>query len=98
MSGRIVGLPNRRAETAESVFFEAFQPGNFEVGVKMIDACALPAAHPQRAYWAFYGGLSNALTQIEIQPRSTALTDVWTTEAGSFPRSKGRLQAFPCED
>jgi hypothetical protein len=80
------------------VFFESFNAGNFEVGVKMVDACdGFPPGHPLHAYWVFYGGLTNAYTRIRVRQIATGLTDVWTSLPGSLPRSVGRTQAFPCE-
>jgi hypothetical protein len=87
-----------RAESDQAVFFESFAPGNFEIGVKMVDACGLPAGHPQRGYWTFYGGLTNAVTEVRVTDTETGQLDVWTVESGTFPSSEGRTPAFPCDD
>lgn len=94
---RVMSFAGGRAESDQAVFFESFQEGNFEVGVKMVDACMLPPGDPLRAYWVFYGGLSNAETHIRVTQISTGEVDEWFNEAGSFPRSEGRTQAFACE-
>ena len=86
-----------RAESAQAVFFQSFTPGNFEAGVKMVDACTLPASHPLRAYWVFYGALTNAETRIRVTQRSTGLVDEWFNPSGTFPVSEGRTNAFPCD-
>ena len=88
---------NGRAESDQAVFFESFTEGNFEAGVKMVDACGFPAGNPLRAYWVFYGALTNAETQITVTRVATGDTDVWHNPAGVFPISEGRTSAFPCD-
>ncbi len=94
----VMGFPGGRAESQQAVFFESFNPGNFEIGVKMVDGCGLPEGHPLRFYWIFYGGLTNAETEVRVTQVATGLVDVWYNPAGMFPRSEGRTQAFPCNE
>lgn len=86
-----------RAESDQAVFFESFTAGNFEAGVKMVDACNFPQDSPFRAYWVFYGALTNAETRLTVTQVSTGATDEWFNPAGTFPTSEGRTNAFPCE-
>ncbi len=86
-----------RAESDQAVFFDSFTRGNFEVGVKMVDACSLPEGHPQRGYWTFYGGLTNAESRFQITDTKTGAVDRWTVEPGVLPRSEARTPAFPCD-
>ena len=95
---QVMDFADLRAETNQAVFFDSFTEGNFEVGVKMVDACDLPLDNPLRAYWAFYGGLTNAETEIRITQLETGLTDTWANPEGSFPTTEGRTAAFPCVD
>lgn len=95
--GRVMHFDTSRAESEQSVFFESFQDGNFEVGVKMVDACGLPTDDPLRSYWVFYGGLTNVGSQVVVTQVDTGATDTWTVFAGVLPRSEGRVSAFACE-
>ena len=95
---RVMDFATLRAETKQAVFFDSFSEGNFEVGVKMVDACDLPTDNPLRAYWAFYGGLTNAETEIRITQLETGLSDIWANPEGAFPTTEGRTAAFPCID
>lgn len=84
--------------TNQAGFFQSFTPGNFELGVRMVDACGLPQNHPQRGYWTFYGGLTNAGTEMSITQLATGSTDSWTVE----PKESNQLAsdgvpAFDCE-
>jgi hypothetical protein len=92
----VMSFPGGRAESDQAVFFQSFNPGNFEVGVKMVDGCSLPAGHPLRSFWVFYGGLTNAETTIRVTQVATGLADTWTNPRGLFPQSVGRTGAFPC--
>ncbi len=94
---RVMSFPGGRAESTQAVFFDSFNPGNFELGVKMVDGCSLPVGDPLRSYWVFFGGLTNAASELEVTQMSTALTQSWSNPAGAFPRSEGRTGAFPCE-
>ncbi|HEX6203864.1 MAG TPA: putative metal-binding motif-containing protein [Thermoanaerobaculia bacterium] len=93
---RVMALPGGRAETDQAAFFESFQPGNFEIGVKMVDACALPPGDPARFYWLFAGGLTSARTDLTIRQVGTGQVVEWTNPAGSLPRSTADTAAFPC--
>lgn len=95
---RVMQFPEGRAVSEQAAFFESFTPGNFELGVKMVDACTLPPGNPLRACWAFYGGLTNADARLEVRQLGTGEIDVWTVPAGTLPQSEGRTQAFGCED
>ncbi len=95
---RVMSFPADRAESDQAIFFESFSPGNFEIAVKMVDACGLPADHPLRGFWVFYGGLTNAAAEVRVTRMDTGRTDVWRTSPGVLPRSEGRTSVFPCEE
>jgi hypothetical protein len=92
----VMDLPGGRAETDQAAFFESFQPGNFEVGVKMVDACGLPPGNPSRAYWLFAGGLTSARTDLAIRQVATGQVVDWINPAGTLPTSTADTAAFPC--
>jgi hypothetical protein len=89
-------VPRNRAETDQAAFFESFSTGNFEIGVKMVDACSFPPGNPIRFYWIFYGGLTNAETEVRAVHTTTGRVDLWRNPPGSLPTSEGRTMAFPC--
>lgn len=93
---RVMAFPGGRAESDQAVFFESFSPGNFEIGVKMVDGCGLEPGHPNRAYWVFAGGLTNTESEVVIEDTATGAVYRWHNPAGRFPRSVGDTGAFPC--
>ena len=78
-----VSLQSRaRAETDQAAFFQSFSPGNFEIGVKMLDACTLQPGHPLRFYWIFYGGLTDAQTEVRAVHTTTGSVDLFRNPKG----------------
>ncbi|HLX09402.1 MAG TPA: hypothetical protein VKY89_16235 [Thermoanaerobaculia bacterium] len=51
---QVLSFTGERAESDESVFYYFADPSNFELGVKVLDACALTSS-----FWVFIGGLTN---------------------------------------
>jgi hypothetical protein len=49
-----VQATNARAESDQSAFLWFFDPSNFEMGLKMLDACTL-----NNHFWVFISGLTN---------------------------------------
>ncbi len=92
----VMSFPGGRAESDQAAFFQSFNPGNFEAGVKMVDGCSLPDGHPLRSFWVFYGGLTNAETTIRVDQVATGLADTWINPRDVFPQSVGHIGAFPC--
>ncbi|MEO7794207.1 MAG: trypsin-like peptidase domain-containing protein, partial [Thermoanaerobaculia bacterium] len=54
-TGKVMAFNGERAESAESAFFWFFNSTNFEMGVKMVDACVAPF----NRYWVFVSGLTS---------------------------------------
>ena len=94
----VMDFAGGRAESDEAVFWESFEPGNFEVAVKMIDACSLPAGHPLRFYWAFFGGLTNQRTDMAIRDTVTGRDRHLDQSGESLPATVADTSAFPCTD
>jgi len=92
-----------RAESAQAVFFDSFTRGNFEIGVKMVNACGLPPSDPRRSFWTFFGGLTNKRTDITVTDTVTGQSVVWVNPASMFPTTEANTlaaspKALPCED
>jgi hypothetical protein len=94
---RVMEFPGSRAESAQAAFFDSFKEGNFEVGVKMVDGCGLPAGNATRAYWLFTGGLTSAYTQLQVRQVSSGEIVVWENPKGILPTATANTAAFACE-
>ena len=79
-----------RAESDESVFYSFTGPQNFELGVKVLDACSL-----FNVFWVFIGGLTNQGWNVTVLDTQTGhhktygnalgVTTVTTTDTAALP-------------
>ena len=81
-----------RAESDQSVFYYFFDPANFEMGVKMVDACVAPFD----SFWVFVSGLTNQGYVLEVRDSVTGDIKVYENPLGSYPQTVGDTAAFPC--
>ena len=86
-----------RAETDQAAFFQSFTPGNFEVGVKMVDACASAGRPPS----ALLLDLLRRPDQCRDRGARRAHADrdgstSGATRADTLPTAEARTNAFPC--
>ena len=64
-SGEVMSFGPSRAASDQSVFWFFFDPANFEMGVKMVDACV----EPFNSFWVFVSGLTNQAYDVAIPTR-----------------------------
>jgi hypothetical protein len=62
----VMSFSGTRAESNESVFLYFTDSSNFEMGLKILNACALNSR-----YWVFIGGLTNQGWKVNILDTST---------------------------
>ena len=94
-SAKVMSFGGQRASSDQSSFWWFFDPANFEMGVKMVDACVPPF----NAYWVFVSGLTNQAFDVEITDTTSTLSRHYTNPLGSYPQTIGATGAsdgFPC--
>lgn len=94
-AGSAMSFGGQRAETDQSVFFWFFDPANFEMGVKMVNACTPPF----NAFWIFVSGLTNQGYIVTIRDTLTDRVRVVSNPIGDYPTTEARtdmLVGFPC--
>ena len=89
---RVMSFLGERAESDQSAFYWFFDPANFEMGVKMVDACVPPFD----AFWVFVSGLTNQGYTLEVRDSVTGAVRVYENPLGSYPQTVGDTSAFPC--
>ena len=92
--GRVMSFAGARAESDQSAFFWFFDPANFEMGVKMVDACSFT-----NSYWVFVSGLTNQAYDVRITDTHTSLFRIYRNPLGQYPQTIGATGAgdgFPC--
>lgn len=91
--GRVMSFKGQRAESFKSVFYESFDPGNFEVGIKAVDAC-IPALGNRM--WVFVGWLTNAETELTITDTISGAVKSYYNPKNNVPVSITDTSAFNC--
>jgi len=93
--GQVMSFGGERAESDQSVFWWFFNAANFEMGVKMADACVAPF----NAFWVFVSGLTNQGYDVTVTDTLTGAVRHFTNPLGSYPQTigaTGTSDGFPC--
>lgn len=89
---QVMSFNGARTESDQSVFFYFFDNVNFEMGVKMVNACTPPF----NQYWAFVSGLTNVGYQVSIRDSVTGATKTYSNPLGTYPQTVGDTSALNC--
>lgn len=88
----ILYFGDQRGESAESSFWWFFVPTNFEMGVKIIDACTFTGN-----YWVYISGLTNVAYTVRLRDTQTGNTRTYSNPEGSYPQTIGDTGVgLPC--
>lgn len=92
---KVMSFNGERAESRESVFFWFFNSTNFEMGVKMVDACVAPF----NRYWVFFSGLTSQGFQVKVTRMSDGLVKIYPPNPiNNLPTTTGDTDAFTCPE
>jgi hypothetical protein len=91
-TGKVMFFGGQRAESDESVFMWFFDPGNFEMGIKMVDACVPPFGK----FWAFQSGLTNQGYTVRIRDSVNDAERIYSNPRGTLPTTTADTAAFDC--
>lgn len=94
-AAQVMSFGGQRASSDQSSFWWFFNPANFEMGVKMVDACVPPF----NAYWVFVSGLTNQGFTVQITDTVSGLSKPYSNPLGVYPKTIGATGAgdgFPC--
>ena len=72
------GKAQAQSLTDDTGYFTFFDPGNVEVVVKVLDACAINGQ-----FWVFAGGLTNVLAEVRVLDTQTGLTATYQNPQGN---------------
>ncbi len=89
---QVMSFSGARTESDQSVFFYFFDNVNFEMGVKMVNACVAPF----NRFWAFVSGLTNVGYQVTVRDSVTGTTRSYSNPLGSYPQTVGDTSAMNC--
>ncbi|MBZ0090564.1 MAG: S8 family serine peptidase, partial [Thermoanaerobaculia bacterium] len=91
-NGQLMSFNGARAESDQSAFYYFFDNANFEMGVKMQNACVAPF----NKYWVFVSGLTNQGYTVTVRDANTGSTKIYSNPLGSYPQSVGDTSALNC--
>ena len=90
-SGNVMDFAGARAENDESVFFWFFDSTNFEMGLKMLNACTL-----NNKFWVYIGGLTDQGWTVNIVDTKTGASRTYTNALGHLSTPVGDTSALAC--
>jgi hypothetical protein len=90
---RVMAFGGERAESNQSAFYYFFddQPENFEMGVKVLDGCAINGK-----FWVFVSGLTNQGYEVAVRDSVTGAIRRYANPQGTYPRTVGDTDALAC--
>jgi hypothetical protein len=94
-AAQVMSFNGERASSDQSSFWFFFDNANFEMGVKMVDACTPPF----NAYWVFVSGLTNQAFDVTITDMVNHNVRHYTNPLGHYPQTVGATgtgDGFPC--
>lgn len=89
--GQVLSFSGTRAESDESVFYYFTDPSNFELGVKILDACTI-----NNSFWVFLGGLTNQGWEVNILDTATGHTKFYDNALNVTTVTTTDTAALPC--
>jgi len=92
-SGQVMSFGGQRAEGLESAFYFFQSPTNFEMGVKVLNAC-IPAFGDK--FWVFISGLTDQGWQVTIRDTQTGAIKTYSNARGHLSTTFSDTAAFTC--
>lgn len=93
-SGKIMNFGGQRIENIESAFYYFQAPTNFEMGVKVLNAC-IPAFGNK--FWVFVSGLTDQGWQLTVRDLRNGETKTYSNTRGHLSSTFADTAAFNCQ-
>jgi hypothetical protein len=90
-AGQVMSFSGQRAGNDESVFWWFFNPTNFELGVKTLDACSYNGK-----FWVFLSGLTDQGWTVHVRDTTTGATKTYSNDLGHLSQTFADVGAFSC--
>jgi hypothetical protein len=90
----IMSFGGQRTENAEAAFYSFQSPANFEMGVKVLNAC-IPAFGNK--YWVFISGLTDQGWTVTVRDTRTGAVKTYSNPIGHLSTTFADTAAFDCE-
>jgi hypothetical protein len=90
--GQVMSFGGQRAENDESSFWWFFSPTNFEMGVKVLNACVPPF----NSWWVYTSGLTDQGWTVHVRDTTTGATQEYSNALGHLSSTFADTSAFTC--
>jgi hypothetical protein len=81
-AGQVMSFGGLRAESDESVFLWFFSPTNYELGLKILNACSI-----NNRFWVFIAGLTNQGWTVHIRDTQGTATATYSNPVGQVTKT-----------
>lgn len=88
---QVMSFGGQRSENNESAFFWFFSSTNFEMGLKILDACGL-----NNKFWVFISGLTNQGWTVRVRDTQSGATKTYSNPVGQLTATTADTSAFSC--
>ena len=92
-AAQVMSFGSDRAEGEESAFWWFFSPTNFEMGVKVLNAC-VPAL--SNKYWVFVSGLTDQGWTLTVRDTANGAVKTYGNALGHLSQTFADTSAFSC--
>ena len=89
--GQIMSFGGQRAENNDSAFFWFFNATNFEMGLKILDACSI-----NNRFWVFISGLTDQGWMVRIRDTKNGATRTYSNAVGHLTSTTADTSALAC--
>jgi hypothetical protein len=90
-TGKVMSFGGQQAENDESSFWWFFSPTNFEMGVKVLNACAV-----NDSFWVYTSGLTDQGWTVHVRDTATGATQTYSNALGHLSSTFADTGAFSC--
>jgi Trypsin len=91
---QLMSFGGQRTENNESAFYSFQSPTNFEMGVKVLDAC-IPALGNR--FWVFVSGLTDQGWVVTVRDTQNGATRTYSNPPGKLSSTFADTAAFACQ-
>ena len=90
-TGQVMLFGGDRAENNDSAFYWFFSPTNFEIGLKVLNACGVNSK-----FWVFVSGLTNQGWTVHVRDTQTGLIKTYANPLNRLTSTVADTTAFNC--
>ncbi|HEX3553818.1 MAG TPA: hypothetical protein VIA62_11385 [Thermoanaerobaculia bacterium] len=90
-ASQVMSFNGQQAQSDESVFWWFFSPTNFEMGVKVLNACTFNSK-----FWVYLSGLTDQGWTVHVRDTQTGATQTYANTLGQLSKTFADTSAFNC--